>query len=500
MRTVAIFFGAFISRSVGAEGTGLYTIVMTVYSFAITFATSGVSLSVTRLVASLIGEGKREKLPSILSGAVAYSLLFSGLAFLFCFFGANFLGEHILSDIRTSASVRVLSFSLIPIALSSVLSGYFIGTKQVFYSTGAQVISEFIRIGATVALLISFSGEGIERSVLGLALGITAGECCCAVLLLLFFVLERFIHKDPHLKNEYRPNIYPVAKMAIPLALSACVRSALLNLEHILIPRKLMESGRTSSEAYSDYGTLHGMALPLILYPMSPLSSFSGLLVPEFAEDSGRGDTVRMARAASAALSATLAYAAAASVFLYVFSEELGYIVYNSYGAGFYIALLAFVVPIMYLDHVTDQVLKGIGEHIYSMWVNISDSVLSVLLVILLIPRMGIIGYAVVIIIMEGYNFILSFFRLRKKIRFKVDIVSSLLLPFIAATVSAMISERAFFFGGSSVSPFWLFMKLLFAVSLFVASLASLGLLRSCFLSSRERKILKTNKDSHIKA
>ena len=53
LRTVGMLFGAFITRTIGAEGIGLYTVIMTVYSFAITFATSGISLTVTRLVAEL---------------------------------------------------------------------------------------------------------------------------------------------------------------------------------------------------------------------------------------------------------------------------------------------------------------------------------------------------------------------------------------------------------------------------------------------------------------
>ena len=58
MRGVALFLGAYITSEIGAEGVGLQGLVATVYSFAVTFATSGVSLSVTRLVASSIGEGK----------------------------------------------------------------------------------------------------------------------------------------------------------------------------------------------------------------------------------------------------------------------------------------------------------------------------------------------------------------------------------------------------------------------------------------------------------
>jgi stage V sporulation protein B len=62
VKTVALLFGAFVSRTVGAEGTGLYTLVMTVYSFAVTFATSGVSFTVTRLVVTAIGEDNRGEL------------------------------------------------------------------------------------------------------------------------------------------------------------------------------------------------------------------------------------------------------------------------------------------------------------------------------------------------------------------------------------------------------------------------------------------------------
>ena len=114
---------------------------------------------------------------------------------------------------------------------------------------------------------------------------------------------------------------------------------------------------------------------------MSTLTSFSGLLVPEFAESEGAGARGRMSRIASESMNMTLTYSVAAAVLLYLFGEELGYAVYGSYHAGYYICMLSLVVPIMYLDHVTDSILKGIGEQVYSMWVNITDSILSVVLV-----------------------------------------------------------------------------------------------------------------------
>ena len=141
IKTAALLFGAFVSRTVGAEGTGLYTLVMTVYSFAVTFATSGISLTVTRLVATAIGEGDRGELSRIMRGAVLYSLVFSLIASSVLFFGAEFFGARVLSDERAVVSLKILSVSLVPASLSSVFAGYFVGIKRVSANAAVQVIT-----------------------------------------------------------------------------------------------------------------------------------------------------------------------------------------------------------------------------------------------------------------------------------------------------------------------------------------------------------------------
>ena len=470
MRSVAMFFGAFISRTVGAEGTGLYTLVMTVYSFAITLATSGISLTVTRLVASAVGEGRPREIGRVLRGAFLFSLCFGLMATFGLFFGADLIGRVVLSDERTVLSLKVLAFSLVPSALSAALSGYFVGVKRVSFNAVTSVLCQIIKIGLTVALVAYLSPHGIVSAVVGLCIGITLTEIL--VFCLFFFEFLYDWRKNGAKSSDRSADVASVSRTALPLAFSAYVRSLLLNIEHILIPRKLRQSGESSIEAYAQYGILHGMALPLIIYPMSPLSSFASLLVPEFAEDMSAGRKERMSRIASRATNITLAYAVISAVFLYVFSEELGYVVYDSYEAGYYISVLSMVVPIMYLDHVTDSMLKGIGEQVFSMWVNITDSLLSVFLVWFLIPRMGIMGYAVVIVIMEAYNLLLSFLRLRKKISFRIMPLKYILTPLAASGIAALLARKMFGFCGSNATPFWLTMKLLFAFSVTVSILA----------------------------
>ena len=473
MRTVAMFFGAFISRAVGAEGVGLYTLIMTVYSFAITLATSGISLTVTRLVASAIGEGRGEDIRKILRGAFLYSLAFGAISTIALFSGAELLGGVLLKDERTISSLRILAFSLLPAALSAALSGYFVGVKRVGFNATVSVLCQIVKILFTVVLINRMSAKGIVSAVVGLCIGITVTEIIGFLFIFIEFIIDLRIHRVK--SGTTGAELSSVTSTAIPLALSAYVRSLLLNVEHILIPRKLKESGESSAEAYAHYGTLHGMALPLVIYPMSPLSSFAGLLVPEFAEDISAGRRERMNRIASLAMNTTLAYSIISAVLIYVFAEELGYVIYNSYDAGYYISTLAIVVPIMYLDHVTDSILKGMGEQVFSMWVNITDSLLSVILVWILIPRLGIMGYAAVIVIMEGYNFLLSFLRLRKRVEFKINIGESVFVPLVISTASAFLSRIVFDFTGSTSTPLWLTMEILFALSVTVFLFASIS-------------------------
>ena len=74
VRSVNIVFNSYITKTVGAEGIGLFTLIMNVYSFAITFATSGISLTVTRLIAEAVGVGKLGKCRKIIKNAILYCI------------------------------------------------------------------------------------------------------------------------------------------------------------------------------------------------------------------------------------------------------------------------------------------------------------------------------------------------------------------------------------------------------------------------------------------
>ena len=471
MRTVQLVLGAYVSRTVGAEALGLNTLVMTVYAFAVTLATSGISLTVTRLVASALTESGSRGVRGTLSASFIYASFFGALSTVILLSLSGPISRSMLSDIRATRALAILALSLLPLALSGVISGYFVAVRRVGRNALLQVLSQATRIILTV-LLLSRGNGGVAESVTALAVGCALTELMTLILGVALFTYDVLRHG---LARPALPRMSAVVGTAMPLALSAYVRSLLLTLEHSLIPERLRLYRTGADRALADYGVLHGMALPTVLYPMAPLSSYAGLLVPEFASG---GRMSRLRRIATEALGTTLAYCGALTVMMGAFAEEIGYVLYGSFEAGRYIAILAPVIPIMYLDHVADAMLKGIGEQVYSMWVNIADSLLSVVLVYFLLPVMGIEGYALVIIIMELFNFTLSFMRLRKRVGVGVDILRAFPIPFLSAITAYAITSALFHGSGSAATFAYLCIKFVFALSCFYCVLRLLLILR----------------------
>ena len=133
------------------------------------------------------------------------------------------------------------------------------------------------------------------------------------------------------------------------------------------------------------------------------------------AQVSGRcGDIRRLVRTL---LYRCLLFACGTAVLLLAFSGPLGRLIYHSDDAGRYIRLLAPLVPVMYLDTVTDGCLRGLGQQTRCMAINVLDATLGVVLVWALLPRFGLAGYLFVLYFNECVNFTLSFTLLLRTVR-----------------------------------------------------------------------------------
>ena len=413
MRMLGVSFSAFVTEKLGAEGMGLYTLIMSVYGFTVTVASSGVSLAATRMCAEA---GSRGEQRAALRRCALYAGVCGTIAAVGLFSGAELVAGRLLGDLRCTRSLRLLSLSMPFIALSNVLGGYFSAVRKVSRSAAAGIFEQLFRIFAAGWLLLHFVPDGIEYACMALVGGGALAEAASFVLSLILYLADRGRGELPDSGGSERRGLTgKLFSITLPVAAAAYIRSALTTLEHILIPRGLKQNPATKERALASYGILCGMAMPVVMLPTAFLYSFTGLLIPELAEASSRGETIRVRSMSERAAGLTIAYSFGCAAMLCAFSHEIGLLVYNSSECGDFIRIMAPLIPVMYFDHAVDSMLKGIGEQLYCMKVNILDAALCALLVYPLCSRVGIYGYVIVIYLSEVINAALSTIRLCRR-------------------------------------------------------------------------------------
>ena len=467
MRTVSVVWSAYVSKRIGAEGMGLFSLIMSAYAFAVTLATSGINLAVMRLVSEELSYGNGLGAVRAMRRCLAYAVIFGTAAALILFFGADVISSSLLGDARTKISLQALAVSLPFIAVSNVLSGYFSAVRRIYKSAISNVIEQFIKIAIIIVALNFLAPRGIEYACLALVIGTSVSE---GISFSYMFVLY-LIDKKRHLPKRDAAPSAPLTKrmlgISIPIALSAYLRSGLSTAEHVLIPVGLKKSGANSAEALSLYGVVHGMVFPLILFPSALCSTFASLIVPELSDLKAKYKNVKESKHIKYIVARSIKFGLlfaifVSGVFIY-FADELGMLVYNNELCGKYIRIFGFLIPVMYLDTVVDGMLKGLGEQLASMRYNIIDAATSVALVILLLPRFGMDGYVFCVFVTELLNASLSLARLLKVTDFRFNI-------FEFAAVPALCAVGAVSLAGIIIMPLSLSSPIRLSLGIFVSA------------------------------
>ncbi|MBP5207415.1 MAG: oligosaccharide flippase family protein [Clostridia bacterium] len=443
MRLLTVIFNVYLTNRIGASGVGLFSLVMSVYTFAVTFATSGIYLAATRMVSQQIVRGSGKGVRAAMLRCIVYALVFGFSGMVILLTSAEAIACDWLGDVRATLSLRILALSLPPLAVSNALSGYFSAVRRVAKNAVTNILEQFIRMFLTAALLAAIAGKGIEEAAAAIVIGITISETLAFIVSFILYLFDRKRIEDlsapPSSDLSWR-----LIKMAIPIAVSSYIRSALVTIEHILIPKGLIKNGSTSEAALSSYGVVSGMVFPVIFFPMAFLSAFTGLLVPEVTRYKEIGNDKSIEYVTGRIMKISVIFSVGiAGIFAY-YADALGALLYDSAEAGIYIRIFAFLIPVMYVDNTTDAILKGLGEQFASMRYNIIDALVSVILVFFLLPPFGIKGYVAVIYVCEILNAALSLSKLFRCVNVKLGLIRSVVVPSLCMTGAACLTGLFF--------------------------------------------------------
>ncbi len=438
---VGVAYNAWLTRNLGSSGMGLFSLMMAVYRFAVTFACSGSGLAATRLVAEETALGNGKGAASAMKKSILYSLCFGISGGVLLFAASNFAAASMVGDFRAAIPFRILAFSLPFVGVSSALSGYFTAVTRVFPSSAAQIFEQLSQMAFTVSVFAIMKPDDLGEACILVAAGSTVSEALAFLFHYILYKIDRKRNPFPEKGGEKNLSVWKkVFEIALPVGASAVLRSALSTVKHLLVPVSLMKSGMSNETALSEYGIVGGMVLPVLMFPCAFLLGFSNLLVPEITRCKALGQKGKIERIMGFVFRLTLMFAVAVAAVLIWKSEDFAVLLYNEPAAGKAICALAPIVTVMYLDSAVDGILKGLGEQVAVVRYNVYDTALCVLLVYTLVPLFGTAGYLTTIVISEVFNMALSASRLVSVTGFKVNMLRWAVLPAVSAILSTGIS------------------------------------------------------------
>jgi len=414
LQVITTFFNVYISNTIGEEAVGVFSLVMSVYVFGITLASAGINIAATRIVAEELACKNEVGAKDAAKRCVFFSLIFGlGASFLFFIF-ADFITVHCLHN-RISKSVIYLICVALPfISMSAAINGYFTAVRRVYKNAFAKFGEEIVKITCTALLLKSFMPEGINYACYSLILADVISEITSFLHLYILYwhdkhgSLVESRYKDLESYNKR------ILRITIPVAITSYIRSGLSTIKQLIIPSSLQRSGMNSSNSLISYGIVNGMAMPIIMFPVILVTSFSGLLIPEFSRYYAQGKYKKIRTTSIFILICTLLFSLLVAIFIFIFSDELSNLIYHKSEIAKYLRILTPLIVIMYLDIVIDGILKGLDAQVDVMIVNVFDCIVSIAFIYFFVPILGFSGYILSIFISEIIDFTLSGYRLLK--------------------------------------------------------------------------------------
>lgn len=127
---IGFIFSILLSRELGAEGLGLYSLIMPVYGLLLCLTSDGLVTAISKISAIYFKKKDFRNLNLTISIAFSFILFWSLLIAIITFISSSFIGTYIVKDTRGINALKIICPALLFVALSAIFKGYFYGIGQ----------------------------------------------------------------------------------------------------------------------------------------------------------------------------------------------------------------------------------------------------------------------------------------------------------------------------------------------------------------------------------
>ncbi|MBP5373217.1 MAG: oligosaccharide flippase family protein [Clostridia bacterium] len=422
-RFIGFIYRIYLSRSLGAEGLGIYQITLSVVGVLVTLSASGIPITVSRLMLKERANNDPLGEADVISAGILTSLLIS-VPIVVALFVFRDQISFIFADDRCYDVLVLILPGIVLTSVYAVIRGYFWGNRYYFTYSLIELIEEISMVVIGV-LLISKATDVFD--------GAKKAGICVFVSYIITFSLSSlvFVLKCGRLTNPIR-KLKPLLISSSPITAMRTLTSLVGSLVAIVIPLRLVFYGATNAQALSDFGEMSGMAMPLLFMPSTFIGSIALVIVPEISDAFYSGRKDELIKNCERALSCCTVIAALIVPVFIGSGVDIGELFYSNQRAGFYLAAAAIIMLPMSVHMITNSLLNSVNKERFTLVNYVIGALLMFLCVYFLPKYIGIyslaLGYLISYVVMGAANLFMLKRECGKSFRF----ARSLLLSFLS--------------------------------------------------------------------
>jgi stage V sporulation protein B len=435
----------FISRVTGAEGMGVFQLVMPVYSVLYSITLSGLCTAVTNIASgqNALGDGTGMK-RLVRTALTLFVVLFTVAALPAALF-SGWISVKALGDAETRLALLIMLPCLFLTGFENIYKSWFYGVKNVKPPAISDQLEQIVRIAAVAALLLAFPPEDPAMAAAMIVAGMTVSETFSSV-----YLAIRYRRAQPRTPPSAKPApdhgklMRKILAVAIPISASSLVGNIISSANTVLVPQRLIAAGMAQGQAVGVLGVVLGMATPLFMLPMAFIGPLVMVMLPRLSEGCAVGNMPDVHRKIGRALHVTGIIALPAVAVMAPMGRAVCELLYGQVLPQNCFYLLAAASVFIYYQTVTSGVLNGIGRQNTAMVNTIAGGVVQLAFTWFAVsdPRLGINGYLLGVLAGSALSAALNMECLIRRVGLRVQWGRWFAMPVLSAAVCGLTAAN----------------------------------------------------------
>jgi len=448
-----------ITRFSGAGGMGIYQLAAPYYSFLSSVSLSGITMAVTRLIVEKSAADDKVAGLTVIHKSLHLFLSLLTLSATATFIFSDFISGTILGDIRTKASMLLFIPCLFFTGFENIYKSFFYGVKNVKPNIISEVTELSIRIFAIFILLyINKTSLTPEKTAFLIVFGMIISEIFSFSFLGIYYKKynkSKNINSDKFYTGKKAKKILKeITRIAVPISASSLLMTVISSVNTILIPKRLIASGMSGTQAIETLGMLMGMAFPLVTIPVIFINPMINVMFPRITAAKQLGDTKDMNKKIAKVLQTCAFMTSPAMGVVAAIGKPLCVLMYKNETAGDYIFPLVISSVFMYLQIVTGSILYALDQQKKLAFYNVIDGIIHIIFtyVFVAMPQFNIYGYMLGNFASSFVGTVLNTVTVVKYSKIKINFTQWIILPTAAGIYTGFMTHFVYKFCVSKIS------------------------------------------------